>query len=115
MQTYPLLAINIALLTAGQVLWKLGVSNIKNVTLCTIINSLYSPLILGGLLLYGVATVIWLIILSKEQFSIVYPLQSISYIFGIFVACLIFKEHIPISRWLGAAIIFVGVLLITKN
>ena len=115
MQVYVLLVINMSLLLTGQILWKFGVSELKSVTLCSILCSFFSPYIIGGLILYGIATVIWLIILSKEQFSIVYSLQSLTYILGVFAGCFIFHERIPFTRWIGAATMFVGALLITKK
>jgi drug/metabolite transporter (DMT)-like permease len=115
MQVYLLLLVNIAFLLTGQILWKYGVGQIGNVTFYSIITSLFSPLIFGGLVLYGLATLIWLFIISKGQFSIVYPLQSIAYVLGVFVAWLIFKESIPITRWIGVLFVFIGIIFITKN
>lgn len=115
MHVYALLGINMVLLLTGQILWKLGVCSLKNISFQSLLACLISPLILTGLLLYGVATIIWLILLSREQFSIIYPLQSLSYILGVAVASTLFKEQVPLTRWLGVLVIIVGAFLITKK
>ena len=115
MQVYALLGINMILLLTGQILWKLGVCDLKSITVQSLLACILSPLILSGLVLYGIATIIWLILLSREQFSIIYPLQSLSYILGVVAASTLFKEQIPLTRWLGVIVIIIGAFLITRK
>jgi len=60
------------------------------------------------------ATILWLYILKHFEFSMAYPITSISYIFGMLAAMFIFHETIPMTRWLGVVFIMVGVMLIAK-
>ena len=60
------------------------------------------------------ATLIWMYILKHFELSIAYPLVSISYIFGMFAAMFIFHEAIPITRWIGVALIIAGVAFMVK-
>lgn len=60
------------------------------------------------------ALLLWMYILKKYELSIVYPLTSISYIFGIFAAQWILHEQVPLTRWIGVAIIIVGVFFVVK-
>ncbi|MDI6603665.1 MAG: EamA family transporter [Thermoanaerobacteraceae bacterium] len=110
---YFLVAVNVVLLVSGQILWKIGIENADG--LKEVIMSLFSPYVILGIILYGIATVIWLYVLSKGKFSIVYPLQSTAYILGVFAAWLIFKEYIPFTRWIGIAFIFIGIFFITMD
>jgi undecaprenyl phosphate-alpha-L-ara4N flippase subunit ArnE len=57
---------------------------------------------------------LWIYILKHYPFSIAYPLGSISYIFGLIAAVLVFHEHVSPMRWLGVCIIIVGIYFITK-
>ena len=61
-----------------------------------------------------VATVLWLYIIKHFAFSMVYPMISISYIFGMLAAIYIFHETVPVIRWVGVLLIMGGVILIAK-
>lgn len=58
------------------------------------------------------ATLLWLYILRHFEFSAAYPMTSISYIFGMLAAILIFHEAVTPLRWIGVALIMLGVVLI---
>ena len=58
---------------------------------------------------------IWFWVLKRYDFSIAYPLVSISYILGLFSAIFIFNENVPILRWVGVSVIILGIILITKS
>ena len=57
---------------------------------------------------------LWVYILRHYPFSVAYPLGSISYIFGLIAAVLIFHEQVSPMRWLGVLIIIVGIYFVTK-
>lgn len=109
-----LFIMNVLLLVVGQTIWKIGAEKIEISGFKSIISIIFSPWIIGGGILYIIATAIWLYLLSKLPLSLIYPLQSIAYILALFVALIIFKEVIPITRWIGVAVILFGVYLVTK-
>ncbi|MPN52745.1 4-amino-4-deoxy-L-arabinose-phosphoundecaprenol flippase subunit ArnE [bioreactor metagenome] len=111
---YFLLAVNIILLVLGQTLWKIGLSGTTlELSFNGALRLLLNPYILGGLLIYGAATAIWLYILSKAQLSVVYPLQSLCYVAAAVIALVVFKENIPLTRWIGIAVIIFGAYLVS--
>lgn len=110
--TYIFLAINIVFLATGQMLWKLGMSKINGFNIVSII---LNPYILFGVALYGLATLLWLYILSKEELSLVYPLQSITYVLGTILAIFLFHENVSLLRWIGIAIIIIGATLVARG
>lgn len=61
-----------------------------------------------------IGTVIWMYVLKKADFSIVYPLSCVSYLVGMIAAVYIFHETVPLIRWIGFALIMGGVVLITR-
>ncbi|HNX65856.1 MAG TPA: EamA family transporter [Bacteroidales bacterium] len=63
----------------------------------------------------AVATVLWMYIIKNYPFSQAYPLISMSYVFGLLAAILVFHEAIPATRWIGVALIIVGVIFIAKQ
>jgi len=60
------------------------------------------------------ATIIWMYILKRFELSVAYPLISISYVFGMLASVLIFKEVVPITRWIGVGLIMLGVVFLVK-
>ena len=70
-------------------------------------------LAISGIAVAG-AISFWVYILRHYPFSIAYPLGSISYIFGLIAAVLIFHEQVSPVRWLGVCIIIVGIYFVTK-
>jgi drug/metabolite transporter (DMT)-like permease len=109
-----IILLNTLLLVSGQFLWKIGMSNRSTSfdSLGAIIRVLISPYILSGLFLYGLATVLWLFILTKVPLSVAYPLQSFAYIIAVFGAFFFFQEEINLWKILGVILILAGVSFI---
>lgn len=57
---------------------------------------------------FTAAGVLWMYILKHYPFSVAYPLSSITYVFGMIAAMLIFHEHIVWTQWLGIVLIMAG-------
>jgi drug/metabolite transporter (DMT)-like permease len=111
---FLLILFNTFILVSGQFLWKLGLEKetISFNSLGVIIKLMFSPFIFSGILTYGLATVLWLFILSKVQISIAYPIQSLAYIIAVFGAYFIFNEPLTLYKFLGCLLIMGGVSLI---
>jgi len=60
------------------------------------------------------AMMVWMYVLKKYEFSLAYPLLSISYIIGLLAAQFVFHETIPVSRWIGVVIIMIGAYFVAK-
>ncbi|MBA2943261.1 hypothetical protein HZF08_33865 [Paenibacillus sp. CGMCC 1.16610] len=110
MNNILLLALNIIFLVSGQTLWKMASLGISG----SFLRIFYTPYFLAGGILYVLATGIWVYLLSKLPLSYLYPLQSLAYVLGTIIACVIFKEVIPVTRWLGVCVIIFGAYLIAK-
>ncbi|MEH7107511.1 EamA family transporter [Bacillus sp. JJ1764] len=113
---YILILANILCLVLGQTSWKVGLENLHlhgNI-IQKFFQFFFSPFILAGFVLYIAATGIWMYLLSKLPLSFLYPIQSLAYVFAIFIALFLFKESIPVTRWVGTGVILFGVYLITR-
>lgn len=64
---------------------------------------------------FGGATVLWLYMLRHFDFSLAYPISSLSYVFGMMAAAWIFHESIPFSRWIGVCFMVAGVFFLVKQ
>jgi len=75
---------------------------------------LFNPYFMLSGLCALTGTLLWIVILKKYDFSIAYPLTSLSYVFGLFASQWILHEQIPMTRWIGVGIIIVGVFFVAK-
>lgn len=62
-----------------------------------------------------VAMLVWMYVLKHYEFSLAYPLLSISYAIGLLAAYFVFHEAVPLTRWIGVVIVMVGVYFIVKS
>lgn len=111
---FLLILLNTIVLVSGQFLFKFGLQS-KNASfesIVSIIKMFISPYIISGLGLYGLATVLWLFILTKVPLSVAYPIQSIAYVLAVVGAYFVFNEPLTVSKILGCIIIMIGVSLI---
>ncbi|HLG97417.1 MAG TPA: EamA family transporter [Bryobacteraceae bacterium] len=67
------------------------------------------PLFLVAVVLYALGFVVWLVVLSKLSLSYAYPLLALSYCLVPVLSVYFFGEQVPLTRWIGIAIICVGV------
>jgi len=115
LKTILLILFNVLLLTSGQILWKKALNEAGGISLNNMFHLIFSPMILAGILLYVVATAVWFIVLSRASLSYAYPLQSLAYVLGVLAAWQIFKDEIPLTRWVGVLVIIIGVVLVSYN
>ncbi|MBO6026689.1 MAG: EamA family transporter [Bacteroidales bacterium] len=111
-----LVALQTLFLSGGQVLLKLAMQHMGKFEWTwayfkTVVNNLW---FLACGISFGVATVLWLYISKKFPFSQAYPLTSLSFVFGMIAAWLVFGESIPVSRWIGLILVVLGCFLIMK-
>jgi drug/metabolite transporter (DMT)-like permease len=73
------------------------------------------PGILGGLACYAISVVVWIVALSRVEVSIAYPMLSIGYVVNAALAWWLFGEQVNAQRWLGIAVIIIGVVLVARS
>lgn len=98
-----LIFITVGLNTIAQVLLKLG----------TIGNSL-NLYLFGGIVAYGFSTIFYILVLSKFNLSIAYPV-----VIGLTVTAttisgaILLKEEVSTSHWMGIGLILSGISTVT--
>ena len=85
------------------------------ITLKVIINFILNPYVLGGGIIYVVASIVWIYILSKEDLSKVYPLQSLCYVFGTIIGVFLFNENMNVLKIFGLVLIICGAVIISLS
>jgi multidrug transporter EmrE-like cation transporter len=76
---------------------------------------LISPWFWLGIGIYVVSVVVWLMILSRIEVSIAYPLTSMGYILSAVAAYYLFGEHVSMIRIAGILVILLGVVLVARS
>lgn len=115
------LILSLLLGVIGQLFLKQGASRLElNVSGPTAITGwlcqfLCNPYLLMGLSSYGLSSLFWIIVLKEQDLSFVYPLIASNYILVVLLAKVIHHETVSPTRWLGAAIIALGVVVISRG
>ena len=65
-------------------------------------------------LCYGAGSILWFYIIKNFPFSMVYPLVSLSYVFGMIAAIVFFHEPVNMTKWLGVLLIMAGCYFIAR-
>jgi undecaprenyl phosphate-alpha-L-ara4N flippase subunit ArnE len=81
----------------------------------TALRVLTTPLVFLGLAFYALGAVFWLLVLSKLDLSLAYPMLALTYILIPLAAQFILGEQVPALRWLGVGIIFFGVMVVAQT
>lgn len=116
---YLIMAISILLAVAGQVLMKKGMMNFGTFPvsqlLYKVIPMFLNPWVFIGFVCFGLSSVFWLVVLSRMELSLVYPMVSVAYVLVALLSWFLFKENLTLIRWLGIAVIILGVYLISRS
>lgn len=116
---YLIMITSILLAVAGQLLMKRGMMAFGTFPVSQLLFNLIpmfmNPYVFFGFACFGLSSIFWLVVLSRLPLSLVYPMVSVAYVLVAFVSFIWFKENVSMIRWLGIAIIIVGVFLISRS
>ena len=75
-----------------------------------------NPLLIVALLIFIVGNILWIFIISTQNFSFALPLQiGLVFLFNIIVSYFLFNEQLNLFSILGMFFILSGVILVTKS
>lgn len=99
------------LTSLGQLLIKFGVNNISFDNLITALNIN----LIGGILVYGLAAVIFIGVLRRADLSLVYPIIGTSFIWVAMLSYIFLKETMNVLKISGILVIVFGVAMIGRS
>lgn len=70
--------------------------------------------LLAGLSCAVIASIMWMSALSISDISFSYPFMALSIVLVLALSPLLFKEQIPWTRWLGVAVVCVGLWIASR-
>jgi len=119
--TIPLVLFCMVVNTIAQILLKEAMNHIGafsftwNNIIPIGIKIIISPYIITGLFCYVVSVIVWLLVLSRMDVSVAYPLTSIGFILTAIAAYFLMGEPITMIRFTGIVVIIGGIYLITRT
>ena len=79
------------------------------------LSLLATPSFIGALILYGLAFVLWIYLLSRTQLSIIYPVGiALNVLLTLMTARFILGETMTLVHSVGVAVIVLGMVLIMR-
>ncbi len=114
-----LVVVSVGFAVAGQLTLKAAMDHIGRIGFTevsapmeTIGKAVREPRLWAGLMLFGISSLFWLVVLSRVPLSVAYPFVGISYIFVVAFARFVLHEHVPPARWIGVAVVALGIAII---
>jgi multidrug transporter EmrE-like cation transporter len=107
-----LLALVVLMLSLGQLLFKHVGATISGTSLTKAVWKIMTlPSFYGSLIIYGVATLLWIYVLSRVPLSVAYPWMAAAMLIVPFLSWLVFDDEVGPLFWPGCALIVVGLIL----
>ncbi|MEM6450877.1 MAG: hypothetical protein AAF703_11235 [Cyanobacteria bacterium P01_D01_bin.105] len=114
-----LLLFSVVSAACGQLLLKLGAIKIAAIESTAIWERIVAaaviPEIMSGLAAYGLSAVVYILLLTRVKLSVAAPSTALIYILSVLIGIFVFKEPVPLLRWLGLALIACGVVLVISQ
>lgn len=114
--TYLLLGVSIILTVISQLLLKKGVFGTVDFGLPfgeLILSFLKNPFFLSGVVSFGLAFILWILVLSKMKLSVAYPISTaLNLSLVAIVSYFFFKEQLSLIQMAGILTIIFGIFLL---
>lgn len=110
-----LLLVCILLGVFGQVALKKGISIVATrftSPFPLILHSLAHPLVLFGFALYGVSSILWILVLARLPLSLAYPAISVGYVLILIFSWFFLHEPLTLPRVIGVLLISIGFVML---
>lgn len=76
---------------------------------------LVQPYVWGGLALFGLSAIVWLVVLSRASLSFAYPFAALTYVLILLFDHFVLDDPVPALRWGGVAFIAAGIFLVSRT
>jgi drug/metabolite transporter (DMT)-like permease len=114
-----ILLLAVALAATGQLLLKNGMNLAKLSSQASgrsmVLTAATSPWILGGLVVFAVSAVAWLVTLSKVPLSIAYPFNALGYVAILVASTVILHERTNLWTWVGTVCVVGGLVVLVTT
>ncbi len=109
----------VALAATGQLVLKNGMNLAKSSAQThgrsLVLVAATSPWILGGLVIFGVSAVAWLVTLSRVPLSVAYPFNALGYVAILVASTVILHERTNVWTWVGTVLVVSGLIVVVST
>lgn len=115
MKTYLLLAAFVVLRAFGNLALAFGTKHFSEslaLNPLSYLRAMLSPFVAAGVAMLILAMLLRMAVLGLADLSFVLPLTAIGYVFAALLGRFILHEEVSPQRWLGTALIFIGVAVV---
>lgn len=112
-----LIIIYILLSVGGQILFKYGANKKFEISVSSgVISGSINWICFAGVVCYAFSFFLFLYLISKYDLSSINPLLvGMTYVLSLVCALTVLHEKVNLTQGIGIAVIFIGVLLVTKR
>ena len=118
-----LILVAVLLGVVGQLLLKMGITQVGTLAFGSDLAGLIqlglrvfgNLKVLGGFAAYGLSSLFWIVVLSKVDLSLAYPMLALNYVLVPLTAWIFLGEQVPTLRWLGSGVVIIGVVIISRT
>lgn len=118
MNTFDIRPLGVALLSiflgaTGQFLFRVGMLSYGKVNLSGIGRQIwqiiFTPAILLGFICFGISSILWLVVISRWELSLAYPMVAFGYLLAIIYGTVFLHETLNLGKILGCLFILTGI------
>ncbi len=119
MRNFVIIMASVCMGAIGQLLFRVGMKKVGPVSIVRVWAMLFKiltvPEVFIGFMLFGISSILWLSVISRNQVSYAYPMVSLGYILVLVLSALWLHEPISIAKVFGVLIIGLGVITISYS
>ena len=117
---YALVLASVLIAACGQLLLRYGMTRIGVAHPNAhggqlLVQAARSPWVIGGLAVFGISSLLWMITLTRVELSRAYPFTAIGFIAILAASSILLDEAVSPRLWIGALIVVGGLLLIVSD
>lgn len=85
-----------------------------NEKLIYLVKLFLDPFLMSGLASAFIASIFWLMAMTKFEISYAYPFMSLAFVFVLIFSVFVFKEALSVYKVVGLAFIILGIIITSR-
>lgn len=115
-RTLSMVGLSVAFSVPAQLVLRAGMSGHAGLEGPALLAAAFtSPVVWAGIGLYALGAVTWLVVLSRIDLAVAYPLGALNFVLVTLLARFVLGEAVDALRWAGVGCIFLGVLVVAHG
>jgi drug/metabolite transporter (DMT)-like permease len=105
----------VVMIAAGQLLFKMSTNAMKAPGLEGLLNTRALAILALALLVYGAATIGWVLVLRQAPLNRIYPFMALAFVLVPLGSRLVLGEPLAPQYWAGVGLLVAGLVLIGRS